>query len=51
MVGTVNYDKDGLSALGVIYELAAHLHSNSETLQQQLDKIYTRSDISRSCDD
>ena len=42
MVGTLNYDKDGISALGVIYELAAYLKREGKQLHQQLNAIYQK---------
>ena len=42
MMGTLNYDKDGVSALGVFYEMAAYLHREGKQLHQQLDIIYNK---------
>lgn len=42
MVGTLNYDKDGVTALGVVYEMAAQLHSEGRQLHEQLDLIYEK---------
>jgi len=40
MAGTMNYDKDGVGALGCMYELAVYLHSQKKQLREQLTEIY-----------
>ena len=47
-MGTLNYDKDGVSALGVFYEMAAYLHREGKQLHQQLDMIYNKWVLTRS---
>ena len=42
MVGNLNYDKDGVSATGVLYEMAAYLQREGKQLHQQLSSIYER---------
>lgn len=42
MCGTLNFDKDGVSALGVFYEMAAYLQREGKQLHQQLDVIYDK---------
>lgn len=42
MMGTLNYDKDGVSALGVFYEMAAYLHREGKQLHQQLNILYDK---------
>jgi len=42
MVGSLTYDKDGVSALGVLYELAAYLNRQGKQLHQQLATIYEK---------
>jgi len=42
MIGSLTYDKDGVSALGVLYELAAYLNRQGKQLHQQLETIYEK---------
>ncbi|XP_067949214.1 phosphopentomutase-like [Watersipora subatra] len=42
MVGNLNYDKDGISALGMLYELAAYLHREGKQLHEQLGIIFEK---------
>ncbi|XP_027205636.2 phosphoglucomutase 2 isoform X2 [Dermatophagoides pteronyssinus] len=40
MVGTNVYDKDGISAMATMLQLAAYLHSNGKTFRDKLNEIY-----------
>lgn len=42
MIGDTPLDKDGISALGVVSEMAHFLYANNKTLYQQLQESYQR---------